>query len=115
MDSGEPLVAGADGASTALFQVIEEATQHVARQVEDIELVDGLLLLCAGIWQQKSECVSIASLRVPAQVAFRNQVIEKKALHPWAKNADLDMGRLRPGVRSKQMLACWSSSVVMVR
>ena len=55
MNCGKPLVARADGASTVLFQVIEETTQNVARQVEDLELVDGLLVLCAGIWQQKSE------------------------------------------------------------
>lgn len=55
MDCGEPLVARADGASTVLFQVIEETTQNIARQMEDLELIDGLLVLRAGIGQQKSE------------------------------------------------------------
>ena len=55
MDCGEPLVARADGASTVLLQVIEESVQNVVRQVEDLELVNGLLVLCAGVWQQKSE------------------------------------------------------------
>lgn len=44
MESGEPLVARADGASTVLFQVIEETTENIARQVEDLELIDGLLV-----------------------------------------------------------------------
>ena len=55
MNCGKPLVARADGASTVLLQVIEESAQNVARQVEDLELVDGLLAQCAGVWQQKSE------------------------------------------------------------
>jgi hypothetical protein len=55
MNCGEPLVARADGASAVLLQVLEEAAQNFARQMEDLELVDGLLALCAGVWQQKSE------------------------------------------------------------
>lgn len=33
----ETLVAGADGASSVLFEMIEEASQHLTRHVRDIE------------------------------------------------------------------------------
>ena len=79
----ETLVAGADGASSALFEMIEEATQHVARQVEDIETIHRLVLLGGGIGHQQRERVAIASLRVPAQVAFLDQMIEEESLDPW--------------------------------
>jgi hypothetical protein len=65
--------------------MIEEAAHHVVRQIEDIEPIDWRLFLGAGKRQKKSKCVSIASLCVPAQVAFLYQVIEEEALHPRAK------------------------------
>ena len=68
VDGGEPLVAGANGASSALFKMIEEAAQHLARQVEDIKTIHRLALLGGGMGHQQRECVAIAALRVPAQV-----------------------------------------------
>ena len=64
--------------------MIEEAAQHVARQVEDIETIHWLVPLGGGIGHQKCEGVAMASLRVPAQVAFFDQMIEEEALDPWA-------------------------------
>jgi hypothetical protein len=84
VNSRETLVAGADGASPALFEMFEEAAQHVARQVEDIETIYRLVPLSGGIRQQQRERVAIASLRVPAQVAFLDEMIEEEALDPWA-------------------------------
>ena len=83
VNCSETLVAGADGASSALFEMIEEAAQHLARQVEDIEPIHRLVLLGGGIGHQQRECVAIAALRVPAQVAFLDQMIEEEALDPW--------------------------------
>jgi hypothetical protein len=82
--SRKTLVAGSDGASPALFEMFEEAAQHVARQVEDIETIYRLVPLSGGIRHKQRERVAIAALRVPAQVAFLDQMIEEEALDPWA-------------------------------
>jgi hypothetical protein len=76
VNGGKPLVAGANGASSVLFEMIEEAAQHLARQLEDIETIYRLALLGGDIGHQQRECVSIATLCVPAQVAFLDQMIE---------------------------------------
>ncbi len=83
MNGRKTLVAGSDGASPALFEMFEEAAQHVARQVEDIEAIHWLVPLGGGIGHQQRECVTIAALRVPAEVAFFDQMIEEESLDPW--------------------------------
>jgi hypothetical protein len=83
MNGGEPLVACADGAFSVLFEMIEEAAQKLARQVKDIETIHRLVLLGRSIGQQQLERVAIAALRVPAQVAFLDQMIEEEAFDQW--------------------------------
>jgi hypothetical protein len=83
MNGGEPLVACANRTSSVLFEMIEEAAQKLVRQIEDIETIHRLVLLGGGIGHQQRECVAITALRVPAQVAFLDQMIEKEALDPW--------------------------------
>ena len=83
MNGSKPLVAGADAASSALLEMFEEAAQYVARQVEDIEAIHRLVPLGGDMGHQQRECVAIAALRVPAQVAFLDQMIEEEALDPW--------------------------------
>jgi hypothetical protein len=80
----KPLVSRTDGATADLFDVIEEASQYISRQIEYIEAVDVCLTLAGSVRKEKGECVAIASLRVSAEVAFRNQMIKKKAFHPCA-------------------------------
>src|SRR5580692_11689358 len=69
--------------------MIEEAAQHLARQVEDVETIHWLALLGGDIGQEQRERVSIAALGVPAQVAFLDQMIEEETLDPRAQQAGL--------------------------
>jgi hypothetical protein len=78
----KPLAPCTDGAPADLFDVIEEASQHIGRQIEYIEAVDVCLMVVGSVRKEKGEGVAIASLRVSAEVAFRNQMIKKEALHP---------------------------------
>jgi hypothetical protein len=63
--------------------MFEEAAQYIARQVEDIETIHWLVPLGCGIGHQQRQRIAIASLRVPAEVAFLDQMIEEESLDPW--------------------------------
>jgi hypothetical protein len=85
----ETLVACAVGASSVLFEMIEEASQSLTRKVGGIESIHRLLPLSSGIGHQQPERVAIASLRVAVKVAFLDQMVEEKTLDPWAYQSGL--------------------------
>ena len=85
MDGSEALVSGTDGTFAFLFEMIEKAAQHITRQVEDLKTIDVRLLPGACIGQQERKCIAVTALCVPAEAAFRDQMIKEEALYPRTK------------------------------
>jgi hypothetical protein len=58
-----------------VFQVRQEATNDVWREMFNFELIDLLAQLLRREWQQQRHGVSVARLRIPGQVEIRDEVL----------------------------------------
>jgi hypothetical protein len=75
MERGKPLISGGNRAMSAPLQVQEKVGNDVGREVVDYELVDLYLALRSDKWQEQTESISVALLRVPRYAALMNQML----------------------------------------
>ena len=78
----EPLVARRHRAVPLVFEVRQEATNDVWREMFDLELIDRVASLLGRERQQQGHGVAVARLRIPGQVEIRDDVLEEKAPYP---------------------------------
>src|ERR1700681_1517102 len=78
----EPLVARGHRAVPLVFQVRQEATNDVWREMFNFELIDLVAQLLRREWQQQNQGVPVARLRIPGQVEIRDDVLQEKASYP---------------------------------
>jgi hypothetical protein len=78
----EPLVARGHRAVPLGFQVRQEATNDVWREMFNLKLINRLALLLGREWQQQGHGVAVARLRISGQVEIRDDVLQEKASYP---------------------------------
>jgi hypothetical protein len=65
-----------------VFQMRQEATNDVWREIFHLELINRLALLLGRERQQQGHGVAVARLRISGQVQIRDDVLQQKAPYP---------------------------------
>jgi hypothetical protein len=83
--AAEALVAGGVATLALLFQMRQELSDQLARQVGDAQAVDGLLQLPCDEGKKQCEHVSVTALGVDREVAFVDEMLEEKSPYPGSE------------------------------
>ena len=74
------------------FQVLQELSNVIGREIFDSQLVDRLAKTAGGKRQEQAERVAVALLRVPGEVPLSDEVLQQEASHPRAEQGCVGHG-----------------------
>jgi hypothetical protein len=65
-----------------LFQILQEESNQVRRNIDHCELVDFFSRISGNEWKQQAKRVPVTPLRVSGQISFAHQILKKKTPDP---------------------------------
>jgi hypothetical protein len=94
VDSCEPLVPGLRCAATRGLQIGQKLPYNICRQVRYVQRIHRSVDSAGYKWNQKSQRISVAELRVAREIALSDKMLQKESPDPIPESGSLTHGDL---------------------